>query len=48
MGKAATENVPAGNYLILTARKRDNNSFMLNEGYYSVLQPYIDKGIYRS
>ncbi|NLK87410.1 MAG: substrate-binding domain-containing protein [Clostridiaceae bacterium] len=44
MGKAATEKVPAGNYLILNGTKRDNNSFMLNEGYYSVLAPYIEKG----
>lgn len=44
MGKAATENVPEGNYLILNGPQRDNNSFMLNEGYYSVLDPYIEQG----
>ncbi len=44
MGKAATENVPTGNYLILNGTKRDNNSFMLNQGYYSVLEPFIEKG----
>ncbi len=44
MGRAAVENVPAGNYLILNGTNRDNNSFMLNEGYYSVLEPYIERG----
>jgi len=44
MGKSATEHVPEGNYLILNGSQRDNNSFMLNDGYYSVLQPFIAKG----
>jgi D-xylose transport system substrate-binding protein len=44
MGKSATEKVPEGNYLILNGSQRDNNSFMLNDGYYSVLKPLIDKG----
>jgi D-xylose transport system substrate-binding protein len=44
MGKAATENVPYGNYLILNGTKRDDNSYMLNEGYYSVLEPFIERG----
>jgi len=44
MGKAAVEKVPEGNYLILNGTERDNNSFMLNEGYYSVLRPYIETG----
>lgn len=44
MGTAVTEKVPAGNYLILNGTKRDNNSFMLNEGYHSVLEPYIEGG----
>lgn len=44
MGKAATENVPKGNYLVLNGTKRDNNSFMLNEGYYGVLEPFIESG----
>lgn len=43
MGKSAAEQVPEGNYLILNGPQRDNNSIMLNEGYYSALQPYIDK-----
>lgn len=44
MGESATEKVPEGKYLILNGSQRDDNSFMLNEGYYSVLQPLIDKG----
>lgn len=44
MGKSATEQMPEGNYLILNGSQRDDNSFMLNDGYYSVLQPFIDKG----
>ena len=44
MGKSATEKVPEGNYLILNGSQRDNNSFLLNDGYYSVLKPFIDKG----
>ncbi len=44
MGISATEKVPEGNYLILNGSRRDNNSSMLNDGYYSVLIPLIDKG----
>jgi D-xylose transport system substrate-binding protein len=44
MGKSATDKVPKGNYLILNGSKTDNNSFQLNAGYYSLLQPLIDKG----
>lgn len=44
MGISATDKVPAGVYLILNGSQRDNNSFMLNDGYYSILKPYIDKG----
>lgn len=44
MGKSATEKVPEGNYLILNGSQRDNNSFLLNDGYYSVLKPFIADG----
>ena len=44
MGKSAADQVPKGNYLILNGPQRDNNSTMLKDGYYSVLQPFIDKG----
>jgi D-xylose transport system substrate-binding protein len=44
MGKSAADKVPEGNYLILNGPQRDNNSSMLNDGHYSVLQPFIGKG----
>ncbi len=44
MSKSATEQVPEGNYLILNGTQRDNNSFMLNDGFHSALRPFIDKG----
>lgn len=44
MGKSATDQVHEGNYIILNGSKRDNNSSMLHDGYYGVLQPFIDKG----
>ncbi len=44
IGKSAIDKVPEGNYLILNGSQRDNNSFMFNEGYLSVLKPFIDKG----
>jgi D-xylose transport system substrate-binding protein len=44
MGTTAVQHIPKGNYLILNGSKTDNNSSMLNAGYYDVLQPYIDKG----
>jgi len=44
MGEMAIKTVPRGNYLILNGTQRDDNSFYLNKGYYSKLQPYIDSG----
>jgi D-xylose transport system substrate-binding protein len=44
MGKTAAASVPKGNYLILNGTKKDNNSSQLHDGYYGVLQPYIDRG----
>lgn len=44
MGQAATKAVPSGEYLILNGTERDNNSTQLNEGYYTLIQPLIDKG----
>lgn len=35
MGKAATEAVPTGNYLVLNGSKTDNNAFMFRDGYMS-------------
>lgn len=44
MGESAVFAVPEGNYLLLNGFKQDNNSFMLNDGYMGVLQPYVDGG----
>lgn len=42
--KALLEKVPEGNYIIINGSREDNNSYMFNEGYMRVLQPYIDSG----
>lgn len=44
MGETAVKSVPKGDYVILNGAKTDNNSSMINAGYYSVLQPYISRG----
>lgn len=44
MGETAVKTVPKGNYLILNGTKKDNNSSQLHDGYYGVLQPYLDSG----
>ncbi len=44
MGRSVTEKVPKGNYLIINGPQRDNNSSMLNYGYYSLLKPLVEKG----
>ncbi|SHH95478.1 sugar ABC transporter substrate-binding protein [Clostridium grantii] len=43
MAKALVEKVPKGNYVIINGSSKDNNSTMFNEGYYNILQEYIDK-----
>lgn len=43
MGKTAVDTVPKGKYLILNGAQTDDNSSYLNKGYYSFLQPLIDK-----
>lgn len=35
---------PKGNYIIINGSPDDNNSSMFNEGYKSVLKPYIESG----
>ncbi len=44
MGESAVRAVPKGNYLLLNGFLNDNNSFMLNDGYMSVIQPKVDSG----
>lgn len=44
IGKAVTEAVPKGDYLILNGSETDNNAFMFRDGYMSHIQPKIDRG----
>ena len=44
MAQALVEKVPKGNYVIINGSPLDHNAFMFNEGYYNVLQPFIDRG----
>lgn len=43
-GQALTKEVPSGNYLIVNGSVKDNNSYEVNKGLYSILQPKIDSG----
>ncbi len=44
MAQALVEEVPNGNYVIINGSPKDNNSFMFNDGFYKVLEPYIESG----
>lgn len=44
LGRALTSEVPSGNYLIVNGSVRDNNSYLVNEGVWEVLQPHVDDG----
>lgn len=44
MAKALVDKVPSGNYVIINGSPYDHNAFMFNEGYYNILQPYIESG----
>lgn len=44
MGEAIISKSPKGKYVIINGSKKDNNAYMFNEGYMSVLQPAIDSG----
>jgi D-xylose transport system substrate-binding protein len=43
-GRALTEEVPQGRYLVVNGSVRDNNSYRVNAGLYQVLQPFVDRG----
>jgi len=43
-GRALTRKVPRGNYIILNGSVRDNNSYLVNQGLYEIIQPYLDRG----
>lgn len=42
IAQAITEKVPAGNYVVINGAPADNNSTMIHQGFYNVLQPHID------
>lgn len=44
LGQALLNRVPKGNYLVVNGSVSDNNSFEVNTGLYSVIQPAIDAG----
>lgn len=44
MAKSAVEIVPKGNYALISGSPNDANTDMCIDGYFSVLQPYIDRG----
>lgn len=44
MASYLVEKVPEGKYIIINGSPLDYNSTLFNEGYYKVLQPYIDNG----
>jgi D-xylose transport system substrate-binding protein len=43
-GKALTQAVPKGNYLIVNGSVRDNNSYEVNAGFHEVIDPSVQKG----
>ncbi|MFW6228688.1 MAG: substrate-binding domain-containing protein [Alkalispirochaeta sp.] len=43
-GRALTETVPQGRYLIVNGSVRDNNSYRVNDGLHEVLRPFIESG----
>lgn len=44
MAQALIDEVPQGNYVIINGSPKDNNAFMFNDGFYHVLEPYIESG----
>ena len=44
IAQGVMDEVPQGNYVIINGAPADNNSTMINEGFYTVLQPAIDNG----
>jgi len=44
MAQYLLREVPRGNYLIINGSPYDHNSFLLNEGYMSLIQPLISQG----
>lgn len=44
MGEAILEKAPIGKYIIINGSPKDNNAYMFNKGYMSILQANIDAG----
>lgn len=44
IASAMLTSVPEGNYVIINGAPSDNNSAMVHQGFYNVLQPSIDSG----
>ncbi len=44
MAEYLIRKVPAGNYIIINGASIDNNSYMFNQGYKNILNPYIQRG----
>ncbi len=42
IAEAIVKKVPEGNYVVINGAPADNNSTMIHEGFYKLLQPYID------
>lgn len=43
-GKALTQKVPQGNYVVVNGSVKDNNSYTVNEGLHQILDPFIISG----
>lgn len=43
-GRALTDAVPRGDYLIVNGSVKDNNSFLVNQGLYEIIGPFVDAG----
>ena len=43
-GKALTQNVPKGKYLIVNGSIKDNNSYEVNAGFHEIIDPFVKQG----
>ncbi len=40
-GRALTQKVPRGNYLVVNGSVRDNNSYLVNQGLHEIIDPFL-------
>jgi len=45
LAQGILDEVPSGNYVVINGAPSDNNSTMIQEGFYNILQPQIDQGM---